>query len=609
MKVYIDNQQVNLKATDSIGAGGEAEVFAWNNYAVKIFHALKAGATPAQKNLWSMMQKIRNQKLQTFPKNLPDNVISPQKLVFDRRGNVIGYVMKMVKNVEVLMKLANKKFQLGHYQREVVMKLFRQIYLTMLQIHRAKVVIGDFNDLNVLFSTENNDDLQSYFIDTDSMQFNGLPCTVATERFLDPRLIGQNFFSQVVFDQASDYYAFAVMLFQSLLFVSPYGGIHKDYKTELKRAQAKVSVFDDKVKYPKAALPYSILPDDLLQYFFQMFEQGKREQFSLDLLPFTWTTCKHCGTVHARVACPVCQAKVLVTTPPVVSDRGCRVDLIWRTAGRIILAQVQNDQLYYLYEEKGKVLRESKQVVLEQKATQDWRFSLMRKKTLIAKGDTVVLALHGKVEKKVKTEKLGNWPMFANNEVDFFTLSGNVLAKNDSQVMGQVLENQTWFKVGPTFGFGFYRIGRKIVHFIFDTARQGLDDSIKLTQFGGKLVDAECYFNEKYCLFLTSRVENGKVINSMHLISRTGEVLGSVEAEANNSRILKSIHNKALGGKNILTATDDGLLLVSVENGAFREAKLFSQTEAFVDEQTQILASRNGVYAVRDKEIYFLQLT
>src|SRR5690606_22249431 len=90
-------------------------------------------------------------------------------------------------------------------------------------LHRAGVVIGDCNDLNVLV-----DGRRVHLIDVDSYQFGGFACPMFSERFVDPRLCDtqQGTLAPVKpHDRDSDWFAFAVMVFRTLLGVSPWGGV------------------------------------------------------------------------------------------------------------------------------------------------------------------------------------------------------------------------------------------------------------------------------------------------------------------------------------------------------------------------------------------------
>lgn len=604
MIVYIDGKRVDLKAKDQLGVGGEAQVFLMNGKAVKIFHPLDPKLSAAQKKQHQLFRRIKEKKLKQFPSGLPNNVIVPRNLALDRNGKLLGYEMNLVDGAEPLIMLSNKKFRRA-FSNEDTVTVLRNTRHTLQGIHRAGVVVGDFNDLNVLFKG-----LQSYFIDADSMQFAGLPCVVATERFLDPSLFGQDFAGSPVFTTASDNYALAVMIFQSLLYVHPYGGIHKGYKTLLRRAESNISVFDKDVKYPKAAMPFGILPDDLLSYFQSVFDRGERTLVPEMLLGnLRFTTCSGCGAVHARAVCPICSIASAAIKEAITYHGSCKASRILKTLGYIVDATVQQGRLLYLLVEGESVKRENGELVLKEKPTQDMRFSFMGNSTVIGKGDQVVVVKNEKVHVKSNTQKLGNLPMFDSNIADYFTLSGDYLAGNDENLIGQILSGQTWFKVGPTFGLGFYRVGKTFVYFVFDVEKGGLDDAVELPQLAGKIIDAECIFNNDYALLTFSRVDQGKTYNSMYLVKRDGTVVSQFECEADNSRVLSNIRGKVLGGKNVLTATDDGLLLMVPENGQMVESKLFADTEPFVDENCELLMAKDGVYVVSEKEITHLRLS
>jgi H/ACA ribonucleoprotein complex subunit 3 len=143
---------------------------------------------------------------------------------------------------------------------------------------------------------------------------------------------------------------------------------------------------------------------------------------------------------------------------------------------------------------------------------------------------------------------------------------------------------------------------------MFDALKKGIDDTIKLPQYSGKIVDAECIFSDDYCLFSISRVESGQVINAFHLLKKDGTVIASTEALAESSRFTKNIRAKVLGGQKIITATDDGLLLVIPDNGRLVESKLFTDTEPFVNEGSEIYTNADGIYVISEKEILLLRL-
>ena len=358
MDVYIHQRKVKLKPQDVLGKGGEAEVFRWqSDRVIKLFkppnHPDYAGLPQAQQ---AATQRLATQpkKLRQFPSSLPSTVIAPQELVTDRSGQqVLGYTMPLVPDATALLHYGERRFRQGISPQQVV-EIFRNLYDTVVQIHQQQVIIGDFNDLNVLVK-----DTIAYLIDADSFQFGAFPCMMFTARFVDPLLCDaqQN---QPLLQQShtatSDWYAFTVMLMQCLLFVDPYGGVYrpKDPAQQIPataRPLRRITVFHPEVRYPKPALPYDRLSDDLVDHFQAVFCQDWRGVFPRSLLDHLhWKACPTCGLDHARSHCPTCEAglishlKTSVTSPTAaivasVVTRGTVIaTAVFSTSGLILYA-------------------------------------------------------------------------------------------------------------------------------------------------------------------------------------------------------------------------------------------------------------------------------
>ena len=263
MDAYLSGKRVKVSDTDLLGEGGEARVYRLNGAALKLFH------TPTD----AVGQRVLDQKLlklAVFPKGLPAAVMSPTELATDKSGRVIGYSMPLVPGAEDFGRLAQRKWRLGVISNSGLTSLFRELHAIVEELHLAKIVIGDFNDGNVLFAPSPQPSPPGgrggsvFLIDSDSMQFGGYPCPVGHERFLDPKLYGVDLSSAPRFDDGSDWYAFSVLLFQSLLAVHPFGGTHPKLATLLRRAEARHSLMQSDVVVPRLAVPPKVLPDDPL---------------------------------------------------------------------------------------------------------------------------------------------------------------------------------------------------------------------------------------------------------------------------------------------------------------------------------------------------------
>jgi hypothetical protein len=148
-----------------------------------------------------------------------------------------------------------------------------------------------------------------------------------SERFVDPLLCeAQQLVPVRPHDVDSDWFAFAVMVFRSLLGVGPWGGVARGIANGA-RALQRASVFGLDVTYPRAARPLATLPDDVLDVFRDIFERDRRGVFPRGLLAHLHLRkCQACGDEHARVRCPACHA--VAHLPPAIVHGGLRYQTI-----------------------------------------------------------------------------------------------------------------------------------------------------------------------------------------------------------------------------------------------------------------------------------------
>lgn len=308
-------RRVRLDDRDLLGVGGEGRVFRVGPHALKVFFT---------------MTDARRKKLAAFPTGLPEAVVGPVELCTDPRGNVIGYAMRVLERAIDIHRLGQRKWrdESAHLTTNDVLATFRQLAAAVDALHARGIVVGDLNDGNVVLTPDG----RPWLIDADSMQFASFPCVVAHERFLDPRLYGVDLATTAALSRDSDFYALAVMLFTSLLFVHPFGGAHASYPTMLRRAEARHSVLRGDVKLPHSATRPDVLPDDALAWFTRVFDRDAREQLPAALLGARFTRCA-CGVEHARRVCPACTVAVTVPAPAPV-----------RTLGRIRVTTMTRDE-------------------------------------------------------------------------------------------------------------------------------------------------------------------------------------------------------------------------------------------------------------------------
>ena len=607
MQVIIGKARVTLDDRELLGAGGEGRVYKWRDRAVKIHHAVSSGLAPADEAAARAKLALAIAKVKAFPRSLGPEVVAPTDVVTDARGVEIGFTMPLITDATEVFRLSQRKWREGSLRNGEVVALFLRLHAMLGNLHARGVVIGDFNDGNVLFSRAPSGALTPWLIDADSMQFGAFPCVVAHERFLDPRLYGRDLTRAPAFDAGSGWYAFGVMLFASLLYAHPYGGMHARFPTLLGRAEAGHSVLRADVVYPRAAVSYRILPDDLLSWIAATFDEGARAPLPDALLSMRWTRCA-CGLEHARRACPECAAPRAIASA--TAHGRCRATSVRRTRGHILGAAVQG-RLAYLYEEDVVVRREDDSKVLEGGHLPGTRFAIAGRSTWVARGERLARVVGEAVRETASTATFGGAPAFdANVSSCFAVVDDWIVELSRGTRVGQVIAGQTWLRVGDALGIGFYRAGVALEHFLFHVGRGGLT-RVLLPPLRGKLVDAAAYFDGDRVLFATAIDLDGRRIHAMHLVASTGEVLASTCGAPDTQPMLATIGGKCMAHGAILCATDDGLVLVRADPKTRELAaeKHFPDTRPFVNADSEMHAAPGGsVYVVGPNEITCLSL-
>ncbi len=490
MELSLGGQRLKLTDQDLLGEGGEARVFRWKDLAVKVFHPVPKGDPLAA--------RVRDQKwakLQGFPAGLPAQVIAPVGLVTEKRGGPVGYAMQAVTGAEDFARLSQRSWRQGVVPNAGVSRLFERLADTLTALHQAQVVAGDLNDGNVLFRGD-----EVFLIDADSMQFAGLPCPVGHERFLDPRLYGVDLVAAPRFDAGTDWYAFTVMLFSSLLYVHPFGGTHGKLPTLLRRAEGRHSVLRPDVTVPRTAARRDVLPDDALHHFTQVFEHDLRAPPPPSVLQLPWTKCS-CGLEHARAACPECKVLGPLLTRPVLKSHGrCIARIAFETRGRVLATAMQGG-LRYLAETDGVLHREDGTVVRRGPLEPGQAFGLSGAATWVADRQGRVERIeNGQVVEVARTSVRGVTPVLAAASSVAYRQEGEWLVEGFSGLrVGQVLEGQTWLWTGERLGLGFYRAGGFTLAFLLRTGHAGLKRLEGVT-WTGRVVDAHAIFDARHAL-------------------------------------------------------------------------------------------------------------
>ncbi|HLM44042.1 MAG TPA: hypothetical protein VK458_09250, partial [Myxococcaceae bacterium] len=483
-------------------------------------------------------------------------------------------------------------------------------------LHGCGVVVGDFNDLNILVT--GND---AWLIDADSFQFGPYLASVFTEKFLDPLRLGsaQGLMPSRPASTDSDWYAFAVALMQSLLCVGPYGGIHRPKPpspkaTPTARVLQRLTVFHPDVQYPKPATPFAVLPDDLLHCLHRVFVEDARGVFPLPLLDsLRFTECASCGVEHARASCPTCRPSATVTATPVTTVRGQVVATrLFSTEGVILHARAEDGTLRWLFHADGAYRREDGSAVLQGTLDPSLQWALQDAVTLVGKGGEFAVLTPGQRPERLGVDAPDQRPAFAAHARYRYWAQGGALFRDGAlgpERLGEVLAGQTRLFVGPRFGLGFHRAGSLRGAFVFDAVRPGLKDGLALPWPSGRLVDAEAVFDGPHCWLFLAEETGGRTVHHCVVVGSDGTVKASAKTEAGDGSWLGSLRGKCAAGEALFAATDAGLVRVELRQGQLVVVREFPDTEPFVDADSRLFLTRNGLTVVRRQDITALRMS
>ncbi|GHO47922.1 hypothetical protein [Ktedonospora formicarum] len=350
MKVRLDGKIVTLQQKDVIGSGGEGMVFRLEqkgqSLAVKLYH------TPTPEHERKLLS------LTTRAWSLPGEIIAvPGQIVRDvNADNVIGLAMPYFgAPVAEVALLANKRQRAARaISTRQVCDIFLSAGQALLAIHSAGLVVGDLNDQNLLFRER-----EALWIDVDAWQFDTFPCPVACEDYLAPELYGVDLSLHPAFAPEHDWYAFAVLLFRSLLLVHPYGGTYPQLPLLTQRATQGVFVLQSEVTYPKFAYTPELVNEALLSVFERYFRQGWRGTFPLTELEeyrASLITCHACKQDFPgeRQTCPHCQVRTQsITRVASMEVGGVKCEELMRTEGSIVFHALAGGTLTVVAYEQG----------------------------------------------------------------------------------------------------------------------------------------------------------------------------------------------------------------------------------------------------------------
>ncbi len=503
-----------------------------------------------------------------------------------------------------------------------VTSIFRNLHSTVQGLHQNQVIIGDFNDMNILVKGT-----EAYCIDTDSYQFGGFPSTMYTAKYVDPthcQLDPNGIMGMAQpHNITSDWYAYTSLLMRSLLLIDPYGGLHqpklpKKGIKSAQRAHHRIWAYDPDVRYPAFVRPLEVLPKTMQEYFRDVFVKDKREIFPVSLLAnLHWQTCTIHDVEYATSQCPICHphaSTIMVIKPQVTATDGVSVSQIFTTTGQILLADFSDGRLRYLYHEHDAYYRETGEVVLRG-PLQRLRYRISNEKTLFGSGSQLAILEPNKTPERVLIDTYRNIPVFDAKGDTLVWLTNGAISSPSSfgisfkpQTHGTVVTDNSMLWTGKKFGFGYFTAGSILEGFIF-SPQSNYTTKVELPIIPGEIIDATAVFSDTLCWWMLQTKSGKSYINHAFAIDAHGKVLWQHSASPDDHDWLETIRGKTASGNDLFSATIDGLQRIRLRSDGSVENKLFAATASHVSLGDILHISHQGMYVQKARSILLLTMS
>lgn len=631
-----NGQVITLGDEHLIGSGGEADVFGYGDTAFKVYRDL------------ALAPRVKAAaKLRSFPPNLTQAVVAPKSLLFsiDEPGEVVGFAMPRVRGAFPWHRLLRRSWRVGRVSTGDMMSLFAELYAALVDLHSSGVVVGDLNDSNILFTTQGGSRI--HLIDADSMQFGAFGCPVGHPRYVPPELFGVDFAAEPAFSPATDWYAFMTLLFEGLMHMHPYGGVHPSVRTLRERAVARICALNDAVVRPKVAADPLTLPPALLSLFRGTFERGERGVPPQDIFAHLWRRCSHCGSEHAAASCHRCAPKVdslqLSSQLPgsghlgqpthskvsvrTVRSGGVFRRLIVENADAVIAATSVGGRLRYLLSRGAALIREDGRTVVDGPPPPGLVVGLAHKATWLGSGarlieipshaDNGVGAARGSASassahgNRAVSSTFDGETAFALVGLEPIRLDGDRVVVHRTGVnLGTVLAGQTWLGGGSSNGLVVQRVGRRLIASSFSPQRPGLRPLAIPCQTGitsGRIRHIHGHGTGRFVLLDLAFAGTRSQPGTRHLM--VFDAAGALVAHLTPD--LASAGGACLAGRYLFWPTDQGICAheIPATNGGPQRTTTLSDTAPFVSAAHSLLPGPAGsLYVVSDHAIAQLRL-
>lgn len=307
----IDMTYAKLDNLTKLSEGGEADVYEYKGNVLKIFKD-KVDVASKEKKIDELMHLYKEGScgyLSTF------STFPTDKVLID--GKFKGYEMKKITGGEALHSFSKARYIKQHRINNIVLlEIVKTIANRLTDIHSEGIIVGDISDNNILVDVGKN---EVYFVDTDSWGIGNMDPDAFTETFIPPEsyiLVDKD--KRMTLNESSDNYGFAVLAFNLLTRIHPFGGYFNDVRMNtVERMKAKISLLGDHdITYNKQLFNWSWMSPELVKRFKAIFEGKDRGVITKELLTMI-NNSKKCSIHNVYYYnkfsdCPLCSNKAKI---------------------------------------------------------------------------------------------------------------------------------------------------------------------------------------------------------------------------------------------------------------------------------------------------------
>lgn len=302
-----------IESLNKLAEGGEATIYKYDPK--KVIKVFKPKVDLARK-------KEKANYFISIKDQLPKNVIGPEEVV-TVQGKFVGYAMRKLVDAEDLHMLTKPKYlTASHLSNQDVLQIITDFGRDLGKLHSTGIIVGDISDYNFQISGKCD-----YFIDVDSWGIEGKYTPDAyTELFTCPDSYSSN--GSIKFSMENENYNFAILAFNMLTRIHPFGGTYLPDKnlSTIERMKRKISIVGKHkgdIKIPKIIDSWKWMSPQLEKDFLEIFEQGKKIDITADLQELL-KNMKYCSThdiyYYSKFnECPLCNENAKVKTAPIVA--------------------------------------------------------------------------------------------------------------------------------------------------------------------------------------------------------------------------------------------------------------------------------------------------